>query len=69
MPSVTSSVIQAVDYDAESRTLFVTFHEGGRVYAYFGVPAEVFGAFMDAESKGRYFIAHVRGFFADHRVR
>ena len=59
MPLVSSSAIAAVDYDADSRSLRVTFHGTG-TYAYHGVPRSVYEAFLRAPSKGRFFIQHVR---------
>ncbi len=43
MPRVASSAIRAIDYDAVSRTLFVTFEDADR-YAYTDVPLEQIGA-------------------------
>jgi KTSC domain len=52
-----SSVIGAVGH---SRVLEIQF-ESGRVYQYFGVPENVFREMLNAESKGKYFNAHIRG--------
>lgn len=68
MPTVASSAIRSVDYDAKSRTLFVVFGDGDR-YAYFEVPLELFTAFLGAESKGRFFAEHVRDRFDYHLIR
>lgn len=59
---VESSVIGAVGY---SRVLEIRF-ASGRVYQYYNVPEDVYQGMLDAESKGRYFNAHVRGKF-DYR--
>jgi hypothetical protein len=56
---VESSVIGAVGY---SRVLEIQF-ESGRVYQYYDVPQDVFEGMLNAESKGRYFNAHIRGKF------
>ena len=56
---VESSVIDAVGY---SRVLEIRF-ESGRVYQYYNVPEDIFEGMMQAESKGRYFNANIRGKF------
>ena len=52
MPTVESSAILSVDYDEESRTLFVRFRDSGELYACFDVPEAEYEAFLTAESKG-----------------
>lgn len=56
---VESAAIFAIDYDTRRRRLHVTFVSGQR-YAYDEVPGEVHRAFLDAESKGRFFQAQIR---------
>ncbi len=53
---VVSSVVQAAGH---SRVLEIQF-ESGRVYQYFDVPESVYEEMMQAESKGKYFNAHIR---------
>ncbi len=55
-----SSAIRALSYDAQTRTLFVTFVDGD-LYAYRGVEPEAYAAFQAAPSKGRFFARRVRG--------
>lgn len=50
---VQSSSLASVGYDPDSGTLEVEFHTAS-VYQYFGVPAEVHQALLDAPSKGRF---------------
>jgi hypothetical protein len=52
-----STAIRAVGY---SRVLEIAF-QSGRVYQYFDVDEAVYKAFMDSNSKGQYFNAHIRG--------
>jgi hypothetical protein len=54
---VESTVIDAVGY---SHVLEIQF-ESGRVYQYYDVPEEVFQGMLSADSKGKYFNAHIRG--------
>jgi hypothetical protein len=41
------------------RVLFLRF-QSGDVYRYFAFPAGEYQAFRDAESQGRFFLAHIR---------
>ena len=67
MPRVESSAIARLNYDPDSRTLFVVFVDGD-LYAYFDVPEAVFDAFLSAPSKGRFFAEEVRGRYGFHKV-
>ncbi len=62
---VESSVIGAVGY---SRVLEIEF-ESGRVYQYYDVPQDIFEGMQNAESKGRYFNAHIRGQFDYQEIK
>lgn len=57
--SVTSSNISSIGYDAASRTLEVTFHNGG-TYAYSGVPQSEYDALMAASSHGSYLNSNIK---------
>lgn len=48
-----SSNIEAIGYDAGTKTLQVNFKNGGR-YQYQNVTAEMWAALNEAESKGKY---------------
>lgn len=56
---VESEMLERVAY--EKGVLYATFREEHRTYAYFGVPADVFIALLNAESRGRFFQRHVIG--------
>ncbi len=58
-----SSVIRHIHYKPEPRELSVWFADSGRRYKYFDVPPEVFEAFREAPSRGRFYNEHVRGHF------
>lgn len=64
---VDSSAIRAIDYDRGRRRLQVTFVSGDR-YVYRGVPGEVHRAFVEAESKGRFFRAKIRDHYPYARL-
>jgi YD repeat-containing protein len=59
MPTVTSTAITRIDYDALSRRLAVTFVTG-KTYAYFGVPRGVYDDFLRASSMGAFFNEQIR---------
>ena len=52
-------MIESIAYDAASARLVVTFN-GGRIYAYDGVPSEVHAAFEPAQSKGQFFNTEIK---------
>ena len=49
-----SSVIAAMDYNAESQMLTIVYRGKQGVYHYFDVPPEEYTAFRSASSKGAY---------------
>lgn len=51
---VQSSAVSDIDYDDRDERLTVRFASGGR-YAYYGVPPREHRAFVEADSKGRFF--------------
>lgn len=57
---VESTSIARVGYDSGRRELGVVFLQGG-TYVYSGVASAVFEAFTSADSKGRFFYAHIFG--------
>jgi len=58
-----SSMLHSVGYDKEAQELHCRFAENGPLYIYHEVPPETHAALMAAESKGKHFIAHVKGKF------
>lgn len=59
---IESKLLTAAAYLAPSRILYLRFHSG-EVYRYFTVPADQYQEFLEAESKGRYFLGHIRNRF------
>jgi hypothetical protein len=53
MYPVASSAVAKIGYDAEAEEAYVEYL-GGDLYAYEGVPADVFDELADAESKGTF---------------
>jgi hypothetical protein len=54
-----SSWINTITHDVDTGTLSVEV-EGGAIYDYHKVPAEVAKAFKEADSKGKYLNANIR---------
>lgn len=55
-----SEAIEAIGYAGS--TLRVVFRSG-RIYDHPGVPRSLFEALLEAESKGAYYVANIRGRF------
>lgn len=64
---VESSAIRSVGYDDDLALLEIEF-TSGEVYRYHAVPPSAHRALLDAESKGRYFVAHIRDVYPTARV-
>jgi len=60
--TVESTTLATVAYDEARKLLQLEFCSRA-VYLYFGVPAVVHQALLDARSKGRYFNQAIRGRF------
>ena len=58
MEPVDSAALAQIGYDADSRTLFIRFREGG-LYAYLDVPPATVQALGEAPSKGAFFHAEI----------
>jgi len=58
LTTVESSMIYAVGYDPETRTLEVAFNSGEK-YQYYDVPPEEYEGLMAAESKGSYMRSNI----------
>ena len=54
MPTVNSSAIRAIEFDAFTNRLYVTF-TSGKAYTYYQVPRSVYERFVAAASKGAFF--------------
>lgn len=62
---VSSSNIKSIGW--ENGTLEVEFHSGG-VYQYTTVGEEIWIAFMESESKGKYFHQYIKGQFEHKKL-
>lgn len=60
--SVSSSLINSIGYDEESKTLELEFNNG-KVYQYLNVPQETYQNMIDSFSIGKFFYQHIKGVF------
>ena len=64
---VESKMFISVAYESEKQILYLRFRSGD-VYRYFEFPPAKYQAFLDAESRGRFFLAHIRDHFRFERM-
>jgi hypothetical protein len=65
--TVDSKMFTSIAYDADKQILYLRF-QSGDVYRYFEFPAVEYQAFLDAEFRGRFFLAHIRDHFRYERM-
>ena len=63
-----SKMFTSVWYDTDKQVLYLRFRKTGDVYRYFELPVTEYQAFIDAESRGRFFLAHIRDRFGFERM-
>jgi hypothetical protein len=63
-----SKMFTSVAYDAGEQILYLRFRKTGDVYRYFEYPVTEYQAFLDAESRGRFFLARIRDHFRYERL-
>jgi hypothetical protein len=62
-----SKLLASAAYDAGTHTLYLRFRSG-EVYRYFEFPQQQYQDLLDAESRGRYFLNHIRNRFRYERL-
>ncbi len=62
-----SKMLASVASDAEKQILYLRFRTGD-VYRYVNFSGEQFRNFLNAESRGKYFLAHIRDQFCYERM-
>ena len=63
-----SKMLSALAYEDSTQILYLRFRNTGDVYRYFEFPAADYQAFLSAESKGRFFLSHIRNHFRYERM-
>ena len=67
MKSVKSSLLDKVGYDPEAKVLAVQMNYSSDVYLYRDVPMDVFDDLLAADSKGAYYVKHIKGKYKTER--
>jgi hypothetical protein len=62
-----SKMLASVAYDADQQILYLRFRSGD-AYRYFDFPAADYQMFLSAESKGHFFLDHIRNNFPFERL-
>ena len=62
-----SKLLISSAYDAEKHILYLRFRSG-EVYRYFEFPEVQYQEFLNAESRGRYFLSYIRNRFHYERL-
>ena len=65
---VESKMFTSAAYDPDKQILYLRFRKTGDVYRYFQFPPEAYQAFLEAESRGRFFLAYIRNRFPFERM-
>ena len=63
-----SKMLSAVAYDDSKQILYLRFRNTGDVYRYFDFSAVNYQAFLNSESKGRFFRSLIRDHFRYERM-
>ena len=58
MIPVSSSDLESVGYDTETKTLRIQFHNG--LYEYYNVPESIYHGLINASSKGKYHASFIK---------
>lgn len=66
---VDSSMVSAVGYDGNEKTLYVEFVNTGYVYAYYEVPEKEFQDLLKASSIGSYMRNNIFDFYDYSKVK
>ncbi len=65
--AVSSSFVLSAGYDESSQTLELAF-SGGSTYSYAGVPQQVYEGLLEAESKGAFYSAKIKGIYLSTKL-
>ena len=64
MIPVQSSNIKEIGFDAVKQRLFLTMKNSKTVYVYANFLESMFNAFLESESKGKFFLNEIKGKFS-----
>ena len=63
-----STAISRMGYWPYGKTLWVVFRNSGVMYAYYDVPAQTWGEFKTAKSKGEFFNEYIKDLYEYKRI-
>ena len=63
-----SRMLASVAYDPDHEILYLRFRSTGDVYRYFEFAPADYQAFLSAESRGRFLLAHIRDKYPYERM-
>ena len=63
-----SKLLSSEAYDSDNYILYLRFRSSGDVYRYFEFPPAQYQQFVNAESRGRYFLTNIRNQFRYERL-
>jgi lysyl-tRNA synthetase class 2 len=63
-----SKMFTSAAYEPDKQVLYLRFRKTGDVYRYFEFSVTDYQSFLDAESRGRFFLAHIRDRFPYERM-
>ena len=66
--SVDSSMIDSIGYDPKNKLLEIKFLSS-HIYHYEDVPPEIFDEFLNADSKGRFFLDYIEDEYEFYKLR
>lgn len=69
MQATTSSDIESASYNSDAQILTIFFRRNQASYSWAGVPLEVWYAFVEAPSQGKFFAAKIKGRYSFNTVR
>lgn len=65
---INSDMIVSAGYEPETGILEIEFRKGGAIWQYMDVPEATWHEFINAESRGKYWHAHIKKQFREVRV-
>lgn len=68
MDTPNSTCFSAIGYDEYQETLYVQFRDSGSIYAYDGVPQDVYDELSVSVSMGSYYNEHIKENYTSHRL-
>lgn len=65
---INSDALQSIGYDPVKNILELEFHDDGGIWQYSNFTPAMLKKFLDAPSRGNFFVTRIRGKFPEKRV-